>query len=91
MFSWKFCLIFQKNHLVEHSQLAVFLIRWSFLVEWQLPISFLDSYVFSEYFSLRSELLLNCVDAFAFSPSLKKYFFALWGAIIEITFDWINQ
>ena len=37
----------EENHFVEHFQ---FLIRYCFLAEWQLSISFLDAYMFSEYF-----------------------------------------
>ena len=100
MFSWKFSRIFQSNHFVEHFRLATYLIFKGLPTEWQLPISFLETYVFSEFFSLRSELLLNCVEKplrWIFQTSLvfclpgKKNFFVWRGAIIEKTFNSINQ
>ena len=84
MFSRKFSRIFQNNHFIEHFRSVAFLICESLLAEWQLPNSFLGTYVFSEYFSLRAELLLNCVEKplrwrlqtrlflFFVLPSLKK-------------------
>ena len=100
MFSWKFSRILQSNHFVEHFQLSAFLIRESLLAEWQLPISFLDTYVVAEYFWLRSELLLSCVEkslrwrfltCLFFCLHWKKYFFVWWEAIIEKTFNSVNQ
>ena len=68
------------------------------MAEWQLPISFFDTYVFSEYFSLRSELLLNCVEKSCDGDFRRVCFFVFaeknivwWGSIIEKTFDSINE
>ena len=61
---------------------------------------FFGHLVFSEYFSLRSELLMNCVEnplrwrlqtSLLFAFTEKKNFFVWRGAIIEKTFDSVNQ
>ena len=61
MFPWKSSRNFQNNYFVEHFP---FLISYSVLAEWQLSISFLDTYVFSEYFftSVRVTLGLLAIN-----------------------------
>ena len=97
MFAQKIFRIFQNNHFVEHFRLAVFLIRYSLLAEWQSSISFLDTYlcvfwvfltsvrVTLEFLAIYVEkpMQLRLQARLFFCLHWKNYFFVWRGALIE--------